>query len=274
MGFLKLCNNDDLLKTLRDTFKANPIRIPEERIQPLIVFDRSGINTKYIGRVENLLADSSPLVLPVEEGRVADLSGSKTKSIDAKIGIQIMDGFLKGLGSSSAGLSAAFKDVQKVSFSFKYVNRKYIDVGLLCKILSDKTFDTHNPVNRKFVSGASECTIVDSVITSNNFSIIVDESSNDDFSFNIPEIQNLISSKENSVNVEQTSKLEISFTGEQQLAFAFSCFVLEIDEEGNVSYQGEPDRMELTKASIAESSKEIPLKIFNDEFGMIDLDDE
>lgn len=274
MGFLRLCNNDDLLKTLRDTFKANPIRIPEERIQPLIVFDRSGKNAKYIGRVENLLADPSMLVIPLNETRLADLSGSKTKSVDVKIGIQIMEGFLKGLGSSAAGLSAAFKNVQKVSFSFKDVNRKFIDIGLLCKILSDRTFDIYNPVNKRFISNSTECTIVDSIITSNNFSIIVDESSNDDFSFNIPEIQNLISSKENSVNVEQTSKLEISFKGKQQLAFAFSCFVLEIDEEGNVSYEGEPDRMELTKASIAESLKEIPLKIFNDEFGMIDLYDE
>lgn len=271
MSILKLCNNDPLLQILKQTFNANPIKIPEERIKPLVVFSGKNKKYKYIGGIEYLLSDPSSLNLQVYNSQMANLSSAKSKSIDAKLGLQVMDGFLQGFGTKGVSLDSAFEGVQKVSFSFQNVSRSYIDMGKLCAELSKRKFDLENLVNKRFLDDEEMCIIIDSIITSNNFSIIVEETSKSDFKFDIPEIQNILTLSGNKISSSSASSLNISFEGETTLAFAFTSFVLNCDEDGSIYYEGESDKMHLTV--IPNNGISIPpnFDLLESEYGFLEL---
>lgn len=272
MSLFKLCNDDKLLTLLKETFEANPIKIPEERIKPLTVISRKDGKHKYIGSIEHLLNDQSDLNIQIQTSQMADLSATKSKSIDTKLGLQVMDGFLQGLGNSGVSLDVAFNGVEKVSFSFQDVSRSYVDIGKTCGELSKRKFNIEHPVNKNFLEETEQCIIVDSVIASNNFSLKVEETSQKDFKFDVPEIQNILKSSGNKVTAKSSNSLEISFQGENSLAFAFTGFVLNCDEDGSVFYEGEADKMHLT--TIPDDTVIIPPKVnlLESEFGLLDIE--
>ncbi|MCW3074618.1 MAG: hypothetical protein JWP69_1687 [Flaviaesturariibacter sp.] len=273
MNFLKLCNDDPLLQMLIDIFNANPIRIPEYIIQPLSVFSKTTKNVKFIGTIKSLLADSTEMNIQVQESVMANVSSTKTKAVDAKTGIEVMDGFLKGLGSNAASFEFAFKGVKKVSFAFENILRRYVDIGLLMKILTQRKVDVNNPVVKNFIDEVSECILVDSTITSNNFSIKVEKSSSADFSFDLPEIQKVLQSQGNSLQVMSSGTQEISFKGEKQLAFAFTGFGIKVNDDGTLYYEGEPDRMHLTRVPTATPLEIQPTYLMlGDEVGLAEIE--
>jgi len=276
MSFLNLCNDDPLLKVLKDALKANPIRIPEERIKPLIVLSKQGNNNKFIGDIKNLLENNTHVDIPIENSQMADISSTRSKKIDASLGLQVLDNFLKGFGSKAASIEFAFNGAKTISFSFDNVQRQYIDLGTLGKVLVQKKVDISNPVIQNFIEEKSECIILDSVITSNNFSIRVEDEYSTGFSFNIPEINKVLSSLNNDIKVSSSSSLEITFNGSKQLAFAFTCLLVNIDDEGHISFDGEPDKMTLTKEPVTNYPQfNCEKYILNENFGLnyIDFDE-
>lgn len=272
MPFLNLCKNDDLLITLKDTFKANPIQVPEARIQPFSVFSKTKRVIKYLGQVTALLTDNTPIGIPIDNSQMANLSSTRTKTVSMNLGLQIMDGFLKGLGANAASISFAFDKVRKLSFAFENVNRQYVDIGALCKILNQRKFDSENPVATSFINEDAECLIVDSTITSNNFNIKVEESSETGFSFDIPAIDKILSSGGNNINVKTEGAMQISFNGPTQLAFAFTAFLLKVEHDGSIYYEGEPDRMYLTKAPHEEENRIPPPVLLNEQPGLSEIE--
>ncbi len=268
----KLCNDDGLLKILKEIFNANPIKIPEERIKPLIVFSGKNKKYKYIGEIENLLFDTSPINPDLKDSHMAILSATKSKSIDTKLGIQLMSGFLQGFGAKGISLDSFFEGVEKISFSFQNVNRKYVDVGKLCLEFSKRKFNLEHPVIKRFLDEDEMCIIVDSIIISNNFSIKVDRTSKIDFKFNIPEIQNILSSSENKISSSSSSSLDISFEGEKSLAFAFTGFVLNCDEDGSIYFEGEADKMHLTAIPNVEDTIPPNIDLLESEFGLLEIE--
>ncbi|WP_320051760.1 hypothetical protein [uncultured Acetobacteroides sp.] len=270
---MKLCNNDNFLVLLRDTFKACPIRIPEERIKPIIVYSQVRKKYKYIGDVVNLLNDNTKIEIEEQVSQMASLSATKTKSVDAKLGLEVMGGFLQGFGTKGASLDFAFKGVKKISFSFQNVSRSFVDVGKLCDLLSKRKFNLDNPVNKTFVDESAKCIIIDSVIKSDNFSICVEESTESDFKFDISEIQKAISSNGNNISTKSSNNLNISFQGDKSLAFAFSGFIVNCDEDGSIYYEGEPDKMNLT-VEPTKTSRVIPpyLDFIESDFGLLEFE--
>lgn len=272
MSLFKLCKDDKLLILLKQTFKANPIKIPEERIKPLTVISRKNRKYKYIGAIENLLNDTSQLNIQLETSQMANLSATKSKSIDAKLGLQVMDGFLQGFGASGVSLNGAFKGAEKISFSFQDVSRSYLDIGKLCSELAKRKFNIEHPINKNFLEETEQCIIIDSVITSNNFSMKVEETTQKDFKLDIPEIQEILKSKGNKVSAKSSSSLEISFQGETSLAFAFTCHVLNCDEDGSVYYEGEADKMHLTKIPTDDIIIPPNIDLMESEFGLLNIE--
>jgi hypothetical protein len=204
---------------------------------------------------------------------MANLSATKSKSIDTQLGLQIMNGFLQGFGTNGVSLDFAFNSVKKVSFSFQNVNRSFLDVGKLCSELNKRKFDLTNPINQSFLKEIEECIIIDSVISSNNFSMKVEETTQTDFKFDIPEIQNIINSSDNKISANSSNSLEISFQGEIPLAFAFSSFIINCDEDGSIYYEGEADKMHLT--SIPNDSEIFTpenIDLLESEFGLLEIE--
>lgn len=236
MGLFNLCLKDPLLTTLKDIFHATPIKIPEERYQPLCVIARYNQKDKFIGIVTNLLTNTTVYPNTPSTSQMADVSGSKSKTVDFKLGFDIMDSFLKGMGISGGAIKENFSGITKVSFSFQNVVRHYFDIGSIGNFLKGKKFDKTNPATGFFFNENATCIVIDSTINSNNFSLHIEETSQNDFKLNIPAIQQILGNFEAGISAKQEGDLTISFSGKRSLAFAFSTIVFSITEDGIITF--------------------------------------
>jgi hypothetical protein len=77
--------------------------------------------------------------------------------------------------------------------------------------------------------------IVDSVITSNAFTMAVKKSNKAAFAFDLPSIQKVLGSVKAGVDVASTSSRQLSFTGKEHLTFAFTLLRVHLNADGSMS---------------------------------------
>jgi hypothetical protein len=241
MAFTKLCSNDPLVSLLRQTFQANPIKVPEERLKPLSVIFKNNGNFKFIGGLEPLLVRGEPIMADIKQSRVANVSATKTKSIDVNLGIDILEGFLQGMLVDSISVKEHFNSVSKVSFSFQNVQRQWIDIGELGRIIRDRRFDKQNAATHELLYDDAQCMVVDSIIASNNFTINVDRATEQKGTIDVGAIQKLVSAR-TGISIKSDSETSISFQGEVMLAFAFSCIELKVNQNAKIVFNTDVDK--------------------------------
>ncbi len=278
MSQFKLCGSDELLELLRDTFHANPIRIPETRFVPLVAIAKRNKNEKFIGRIEQLMTDSTAYPYEIGTSEMANVSAKKTTTVNFDLGFRIMDGFLEGMGVSGASIRSEFEKVKEVSFSFKNVKRYYVDLGQLGNFLSNKKLNRSNPANAQFFDAENEtvCIVVDSTIVSNNFTMNVEKSVGEDFALDLDAIKNTLGNVNAGLKVGSSSKREISFEGENQLAFAFSGTTFQVDQDGTISFEPIESKGKFFAAShrggIGKTITNPNRVLLYEDFGLIEFD--
>ncbi len=274
MSLFKICDDDLLTKTLRDTFQAIPVRIPEERIKPLGAIAKLRKTDKWYGLITNLLNDTAKYPGEIIESKVANVSMNKSKQVDFDLGFDIMSGFLNGMGIDGSSLKAKFRGVKKVSFSFENVKRCWVDIGELGAFLKGKNFDIENPANKIFTNVDAICLVVDSTINSNNFRLNIEQRDEHDFNVDIPSIKDYLGSVKSNIKVDSNSEESISFAGDAYLAFAFSTISFHIDEDDSISFIPE-EYKELSTRSVGNFTRTIytPNKVLlYSDAGMINFD--
>lgn len=118
------------------------------------------------------------------------ISGERTQMTELSFGLKILQGFLKAFNGNIPNLAGHFKLVIKVSFSFEPVKRIWMVNIILGQELAGTKIDTSNPGTAEFFENPkSKLLLFDSIITSNAFSIHVEEASNDAFGFEAAAIQ-------------------------------------------------------------------------------------
>jgi hypothetical protein len=239
MSWLKLCDNDPLVKTLREMFRANIIRIPEERIRPLCVVAARDGKLAYRGRLSDLIPGKPIPELSdpsVQTSDMADVAGKRSRQIDLKLGLEILDGFLRGFGvPAAAGVGQQLSGASQVSFTFSQVQRHYCDPSRIGRLLSGKSLDRSNPVVASLVGDDPwDCLLIDSVITSRDFTLHVDQTSKQDLHLDVPAIEQVLMKAKLNVQVSSASGRSLTFQGEKALAFAFTCERLTLNERADI----------------------------------------
>ncbi|HET9983362.1 MAG TPA: hypothetical protein VFQ38_07235 [Longimicrobiales bacterium] len=232
---LGLCTNDPLVTTLRDVFGANIVRVPEERIRPVTVLASHGRKTAFRGALAPLLAGGGPVDVPVAKSGVANLSGRRSISVQLDLGLKILGGFLKALQLPAAGIDAQFEGACKVSFQFQDVKRFFVDTGVLGQRLGGRIVDRGNPATSIFFEDDWTFLVVDSVITSSDFAIHVDEATKAGFAIDLPAVQQIVSGVNAGVQVASASGRDLAFKGDRQLTFAFTCVRLFLNADGRIT---------------------------------------
>lgn len=226
----KLCKND-ATTWLRETFQATPLRVPEERVQPLIVVGQNGSNIQFRGELKFLLQNPDALNITPNEGAVANVALDRTKKVDVSVGLNILDGFLQGFQLSPAVVGLALKGAKEISFSFSNVKRRWIDLGELgLQLKTNPLVIDHPAINIFKGDDKSTFLIVSDAIVSNSFSINVESGRDDSLDAGIPAIEKFIADAKLNIKVQTNLKKTISFEGDKPLTFAFSCVHVIFDE--------------------------------------------
>ncbi len=230
---MRICKND-ITDQIRDLFDANPLRVPEARIQPMCMLEVQNQKPKYLGEFRFLVKDGFKHSIEIQTAPVSQVSNVKTKKIDFKMGFDILGNFIKAFGLDPAAIGASVKGSKKMSFSFGNVVRKYVDTLELGHILvaNDIKGDPDNTfivdiTNNKEVKLA----LITDILTSTDFSLSTYKDNTTEAEINIPLIQEYISNVDTKLTVEKVSENEVKFKGETPLTYAFSCVEINIDPE-------------------------------------------
>ena len=236
MAIFKICGDDILVNTLQKVFKANIVRVPEAKIRPLSVLAITPKKPHFWGYLEEFTESPLPnYEAALQESQMADISGKRSKDVKAELGLQILDGFLKGYNLPSAAISSKFTGAKTVSFSFQEVVRYFISPGKIGGILKGQALDVDNGSNAIFLQKEARLFLIDSVIKSKDFSIIVEKTNSNDFSLDIRAIQQIIGQANTGVHIESHSGLDLSFHGSTPLSFAFTCIECILDAAGRIN---------------------------------------
>ena len=237
MGFFSLCSGDPLSEMVREQFSANLLRIPEERVKPMRVFAGHNGKIAFRGELVYLVKGEPALTFPEENfvtSRMADASGKKSKSVSLEFGLDILSGFLRGFaqgfGIPPAKFATAFSGASKVAFSFKGVWRKWVDMGAVGNKLAGRYLNEENPTAKIFLSEKYAFLLIESTITSSDFSMSVEKARSDDFEINISLVKDIVGEAGAAVEVRSTSKRDVTFEGKEPLPFAFTCCRIYLDE--------------------------------------------
>ena len=98
---------------------------------------------------------------------------------------------------------------------------------------AQKLFDQTD--TQQIISGEAELFVINSIITSRDFSIHVTESKAGNVDLDIPTIQTLVTNSNIAISVQKESETAITFKGDKALTFAFTCLVCEVDEAGRIT---------------------------------------
>lgn len=249
MSLFRLCNDDQLVNTLHGVFRANILRIPEARIQPLRVVAAFPHSTHFWGYLTELLSGNFDGEPAVQQSSMADIAGKRSKNINLELGLQILEGFLGGFGLPSAVIASQFSGAKTVSFSFQEVMRYYISPAKLGKLLQGHALDSSNGSNDIFFRKEAILLVIDSVITSMDFSIKVGEATTGSFKLDVPTIQDIVGKANTAIQVESSTGLDITFKGDKPLSFAFTCLRCEVDLAGRIALKPHVKRTSFTQPS-------------------------
>jgi hypothetical protein len=234
MPFFRICKND-VTDLLRQTFNASPLRVPEERVKPLVVMGQRGSKVNFRGQLKFLLEGEPELVVPFEESNMANTSLERTSSISLNFGMKILEGFLSGLGMSGAPVGAALSGAKEISFSFTNAKRVFIDPSQLGNALRGKKIDVKHPSVGIFTQPEPfEMLLVSDAIVSKSFTVNVEKANETELEASLATWQTQFADVDAKVKVDVKNNKSISFEGENYLTFAFACVKLTMDEEGNL----------------------------------------
>ncbi len=235
MALIPLCTGDPLLDTLRETFAATPVRIPETRIQPLCALAATGDNASFRGQLQALLTGRHGLEIPIAESPMAALAGKRSRAIRWSVGLKILDGFLHGLGLPSGSLAANMQGAERVSYSFANLLRRFVDLNQLGQALSGRRIRRTNPAAAIFFDhGSYALLVIDSVITSDRFSLHVDRAAKSGFSMDLPAMRQVAAMAGTGLALERTTGLDLTFQTPTRLTFAFSAVRFHLGPDGSI----------------------------------------
>lgn len=232
-------SKNKITDTIAEHFGANPLKVPESRIQPLSLLEIKDNKKNYLGEFKNMIVGNFDHPIEIKDSVVSEVSNVKTKKVEIDFGFKILANFLAAFKMDPAVVKNAIKSSRKLSFSFSDVRRRYIDVLELGKIISENEvygnqenmFIKEIMANKKLRLG-----LITDVLVSNNFSISTYTENETDVDINIPLIQGYVSDAGIDLNVKKTSNSEVKFERDPALTFAFSCVEIKIDpSSGEIS---------------------------------------
>jgi hypothetical protein len=242
--------------------------VPEERLRPLTVLGYKNKRLQYIGALETLIKGEPTFDWVKNRSRMADIAGRQSRSVSSALGLQILQGFLQGFGVPAAGITSKFTGAARVSFAFQDVVRFYIDPSVIGTGLKKRVVDQLHPTAAPFFApGATQMLLVDSVITSKDFTISIDQNAQTQFDLDLEGIEQIVSGANTGVKVSSSGGRDITFQGKHGLAFAFSCLRVDLNLDGSIASLAQD-----ISGKVLSGDGSLPRAMLTEEPGMFDLE--
>ncbi|WP_372949011.1 hypothetical protein [Mariniphaga sp.] len=234
---MKLCKNDPLEQIVRNKLCANPVRVPRQDIQPMLVISKKGRQLKMFSKISDLVKGELPEMTAIEiktELLADKISLSPTSKVKIENAIKIAEGFLKNSNIPSFDIGSMFEKNSEVAFRFEDVQKKYFLPAQLSNQLYDHELKDKN-LEKEVTNGNIELYVIDAIYECADFSWVVDKSTGANVKLDV--VSQLGVQLGNNLAINTTNDFSITFKGTPR-TFAFNCFPIYLKEDRKIIAAG------------------------------------
>jgi hypothetical protein len=243
MAFSSLCQSDPLLDFIRATYGAIPLRVPDQRFQPLALFTVQDRRARYLGTLSDLALHADWSVPRSSDSEVAQISGNTSGQIAWSAAGKLLGPFVSGmLGIEATGADASLKgassETEGVRVSIGPTRRTMVNPFAIAKSVGRKTHRLPRSIHDdlgKWLAPAFY--VVDSVLTARSLTLELIGSNAKDAAAHLEAM--LVGEVKASQMLRANSKLTVK--GNNRTPFAFTCIRVELDADGFIDTFGLED---------------------------------
>lgn len=229
MAFTSLCVSDPLLDFIRSTYSAIPLRVPDQRFQPLALFSVHARRARYLGTLAEIALNSNwspPRMTSTDLGEVSTIRSS---DIGWSAAADILGPFISStLGIDvtpiKASLSGTSKDTEGVRVVIGSSKRTMVNPFAIAKSIGHRT---HQLPTNLFVTG-QDVYIIDCILVARELTLELVGANSSEAAASLE--SKLIGKATAEQVLRANSKLTI--TGSNRTPFAFTCLKIEADVAG------------------------------------------
>lgn len=219
---------DPLLTAFLKDYKLNLLKIPREKAQVGDVYvDIKGVIAPP-GRLEHLLVPAVTIP-PAKEEKLTSLATTKTRAIELKAGIGLLEGFFSAVGATglAARIKAEYehKGASLVRFSLKNATRESVDAIELGRAVAKSHPDRDNPI----VQDDARYYVTVAVVRSPSITVTAEDSRSNDISVEAGALKDVIS-VDGKISVKNERTGELTYDGAIPLAFGVELVELMYDK--------------------------------------------
>jgi len=225
MAFHNLCGTDPVLSFIRSTYNAVPVRLPDSRLQPLVLFTTIAGKATYLGLLRDLDSDvrwKEPALETSELGDVASVVSQKMKwSLAAELlGPFLAHALAMDTSSLSAELSASAAASSRVRITLERATRAFVAPLACARAISQAKLRLPPGVDPELgLADGKDLYLVDSVLSARELALVLEDDGSRAVAMKLE--ATLAGQLDAKSLVRNSAKLSI--TGRRAAPFAFTC---------------------------------------------------
>ena len=250
MPFWSLCESDPLVKLIRETYGATPLKIPDGRFAPLTLLATPNRRVMYIGGLAELAPPtwSKPRLDTID---MPSVTATQSRDLSWGVAIDLVGPFVAQLlGIAQVEVEASIKRSQHkgqtVRLSIGRAKRTFVQLIALARSIETIPLKLPSSLDDELGrAGLKSLYLVDSVLTAAEITLGVEGSSAAETAAKLS--ADIAGKASADAVIRATSTLTI--TGTKRHPFAFTSVPVTVDSSGVISSLGVADQLRIAGAT-------------------------
>jgi hypothetical protein len=236
MAFSSLCRSDPLLDFIRATYGAIPLRVPDQRFQPLALFTVQERRARYLGTLSELAVDPAWSTPRTSSSELGQVSGTTSNQIAWSAAADLLGPFISNvlgidLAPVKAGLKGASRETEGVRIAIGPTRRTMVNPLAISHAIEGKVLRLPATTELDFGrEGGQALYVIDCVFVARELSLELIGSKARDAAANLE--AKLVAKVKASQMLRASSKLTV--LGSNRTPFAFTCLRMQATQDGFV----------------------------------------
>jgi hypothetical protein len=225
---------DPFLNLLKD-INFLPLRLPRADVQPLQLLNMDGKTFSLLGDLSEAMNAGTAALPPIKKDitTAGQIQGTKSSTVKASIGVDILGNILGALTGSKLDVSAGFKSASSLTFEFADVTVSTVSIISLDKFLNLATIDGSAKEIKKLMQ-AGKAAVTTAVARSKKYIVSAQNDKGADIAADVPVIKG-IASGNLSVSTTGSKGQKVVFEGPEAITFGFQAALLKFDKDGKIT---------------------------------------
>jgi hypothetical protein len=233
MAFSSLCRSDPLLEFIRATYGAIPLRVPDERFQPLGLFTTQDKRARFLGTLSDLATDPAWSAPKSSNSDLGELSAKSSNQMGWSAAADLLGPFISNvlgvdLAPVKADLKGASQETEGVRIAIGSTRRTMVNPLAIARAIGKETHRLPSNIEDNFGDEYGPALyVIDCVFVARELSLELVGSNANNAAASLE--AKLLAKAKASQMLRASSKLTI--TGSTRTPFAFTCLRVQPNRE-------------------------------------------